>query len=378
MEETKKQTTTQQLPAWLEDAAKANVGRVEDYASKGPTPYTGDFTAGLTDNQKNAFSLINAIAGSSNPYLSDIEGLYSKFANAPASSITPTSLLGGGVDIANASISDYMSPYIQGVLDPQLQDISRQGVNQRQALNAQATMDGAFGDARSGIQLGAQQRDEDILRSNTIGKAYADAFSAASGLRAQDVANLTDAQKTNANLSETALQRAITGGKAFQDLDSANVNRDLSTADALAKAGATEQATNQADLTAKYNEFLRQQGWDADTIKLLSSVLATTPYSKTEEKTVEEANNSGFGILGSIAGAIFSDRRVKTDVSVVGALYDGTPVYLFRYIGDDAWRIGLMAQDVEKTCPAAVTEINGVKAVNYKLATENSLTREVH
>jgi hypothetical protein len=44
--------------------------------------------------------------------------------------------------------------------------------------------------------------------------------------------------------------------------------------------------------------------------------------------------------------------------------------------GAPAYHIGLMAQDVEKTTPEAVIEINGYKAVDYRAATEAS--RRIH
>jgi len=76
--------------------------------------------------------------------------------------------------------------------------------------------------------------------------------------------------------------------------------------------------------------------------------------------------------LSSGAGALFgmfSDKRLKEDAEKVGELYDGQDIYKYRYIGDPIWRIGLMAQDVEKTNPEAVKEIGGFKAVDYNLAT---------
>lgn len=71
--------------------------------------------------------------------------------------------------------------------------------------------------------------------------------------------------------------------------------------------------------------------------------------------------------LGSLA--IFSDARVKEDIEPIGELYDGTNVYSFRYKGDYVPRIGLMAQEVEQKYPEAVTEIGGIKAVDYGKAT---------
>jgi hypothetical protein len=68
----------------------------------------------------------------------------------------------------------------------------------------------------------------------------------------------------------------------------------------------------------------------------------------------------------------WSDRRLKDDISQVGTLFDGTPVYGYRYKGAPAYHIGLMAQDVERINPGAVIEINGYKAVDYRAATEAS------
>ena len=85
--------------------------------------------------------------------------------------------------------------------------------------------------------------------------------------------------------------------------------------------------------------------------------------------------SSGSGGTSPVQGllALLSDRRAKEDIEQVGTLFDGTPVYRFRYIGQPAMQIGLMAQDVEKTAPDAVSEINGVKFVNYQIATEKAV-----
>jgi hypothetical protein len=360
-EETGRKTTTNNLPGYLESAAQANVSNAMNFANKPFEAYTGQMTAPLVQNQKDAFGLIKSIAGSSNPYLTDIQDLYKQFSTAPASTITaPTT----------GEIQQYMNPYLMAALQPQLDDIARQGANTRKSLDAQSTMDGAFGDARSGIERSEARRNEDVLRTNTIGKGYSDAFNTA-------LSGLMDTKKTNASLNETALQRAITGGKALQDLDLSQVNRGLTTADALAKAGKTEQETNQAADTAKFQEFLRGQGWDAQKIALVTSALAGTPRSTTSTTVEEAPNNSGWGMVGSLLGsassilpAIISDRRAKEEISVIGATLDGLPIYRFKYVGDDRWQIGLMADDVEAVTPDAVMDVGGLKVVDYGKATQ--------
>ena len=70
----------------------------------------------------------------------------------------------------------------------------------------------------------------------------------------------------------------------------------------------------------------------------------------------------------------YSDIRVKENVEPVGMLFDGLPIYSFRYAWDDPriTRIGLMAQDVEKVKPEAVGEVGGIKTVDYRAATEDA------
>ena len=63
--------------------------------------------------------------------------------------------------------------------------------------------------------------------------------------------------------------------------------------------------------------------------------------------------------LYSMIGNIFSDRRMKTDIKPMGEAGGvlGLKVYEYRYKGDDAKRVGFMAQDVKRVLPEAVQEV---------------------
>lgn len=93
-------------------------------------------------------------------------------------------------------------------------------------------------------------------------------------------------------------------------------------------------------------------------------------YMNAQQQAAANQTNSQNGFynaLGQLGSAAFmlSDSRVKTDVSQVGTLDNGLPVYAYRYIWGGPMQIGVMAQDVEKVKPEAVTEFGGIKAVNY-------------
>jgi hypothetical protein len=104
----------------------------------------------------------------------------------------------------------------------------------------------------------------------------------------------------------------------------------------------------------------------------------------TSTKTEQMSGADQFSKIAGGIGNLFtgysnltkSDMRLKEDIMQVGTLFDGTPVYGYRYKGAPAYHIGLMAQDVEKSTPHAVVEINGYKAVDYRAATEAS--RRIH
>jgi hypothetical protein len=69
--------------------------------------------------------------------------------------------------------------------------------------------------------------------------------------------------------------------------------------------------------------------------------------------------------LASIGSSIFgSDERLKEDIKPVGT-ENGHNIYEFRYKGEPEKYIGVMAQEVAKTHPEAVHEVNGYLAVNY-------------
>lgn len=94
--------------------------------------------------------------------------------------------------------------------------------------------------------------------------------------------------------------------------------------------------------------------------------------TQTNHPSMMSTIGQGIGAAGSIFG-MFSDERLKEDIAPVGKLNDGQNVYSYRYKGDPVPRIGLMAQEVERVHPEAVSEHpSGYKMVDYRLATRGA------
>jgi hypothetical protein len=70
-------------------------------------------------------------------------------------------------------------------------------------------------------------------------------------------------------------------------------------------------------------------------------------------------------MAGMAAMMMMSDRRLKDSITRIGELDDETPVYTFKYKGEETFHVGVMAQDILETHPEAVHIVDGFYAVDY-------------
>lgn len=92
--------------------------------------------------------------------------------------------------------------------------------------------------------------------------------------------------------------------------------------------------------------------------------------ASTDATNVSNANTQGLmSGLGSLASMfMFSDARLKRDVSHLFTLPNGIKVYKFRMLGDDRMQIGVLAQEVMEIMPLAVIKDKaGYYRVNYEM-----------
>jgi hypothetical protein len=74
-----------------------------------------------------------------------------------------------------------------------------------------------------------------------------------------------------------------------------------------------------------------------------------------------------FGLAGTAAtaGIKYSDRRLKSDIHRIGETAHGLPLYEYTIFGKR--ERGVMADEVERVMPEAVTQRDGFKMVNYSM-----------
>ena len=167
---------------------------------------------------------------------------------------------------------------------------------------------------------------------------------------------------------ETQINTALT--QAGLDLDESRLQLETIIRNTIAQGLPRELASD--EITRQYTEFLRTQGLEDTRI---NQILATIGLPTIENISVVQPASTG--ILGPLAQGIgaaatasvlSSDVRLKEDITPVGKLDNGLTVYRYKFIGQNHYQIGLLAQDVEKVMPEAVGEIAGYKAVNYEMA----------
>ena len=145
-----------------------------------------------------------------------------------------TGLTGTGAGTGAGSISSYMSPYQQQVIDTTMQDFDKQA-QIRANQNAAATLGtpGAFGGGREGVQRAEYQAASDQNRAQTLANLRQSGFQNAAARRQQDLAN---------QMGISNLQGGL--GARAQDFSRAQIS-------GLGTLGSAQQSQNQAILDAQ-------------------------------------------------------------------------------------------------------------------------------
>ena len=145
-----------------------------------------------------------------------------------------TGLTGTGAGTGAGSISSYMSPYQQQVIDTTMQDFDKQAqIRANQQAAATLGIPGAFGGGREGVQRAEYQATSDQNRAQTLANLRQSGFQNAAARRQQDLAN---------QMGISNLQGGL--GARAQDFSRAQIS-------GLGTLGSAQQSQNQAILDAQ-------------------------------------------------------------------------------------------------------------------------------
>lgn len=271
-------TTSSTLSQWAGPYVTNMLGQGQALANQPYALYGGDLTAGPSQLQNQAFQ---GIAGLTLPQSTTGYQSTQFSSNLPGTSTSQPFGVG--------SIDSYMSPYVQGAINPALSEARRQADITRVNNAGRLTQSGAYGGSRQAILEAEGDRNLGQLQSDITGKGYADAFK-----------NAQDQQFRTAQLGMDA-QKATESSKQFgANLGLQQGQFGLASLDQMMKAGGTQRDIEQQGLTADYNEFAKQRDYPMEQVKFQQSLLQGLPMS-----TVQNTPNPVSGMqnaVGTVSG----------------------------------------------------------------------------
>ena len=237
---------------------------VQDVLGKGqallnnPAPqYTGQLSAGTSELQNQAFQGLSNLTLPSTMTTAGTNLL--NIGNQAAG--TTYNPVGGAFD-TNAA-QQYMNPYLQNALNPQLEEARRQAQITQLANNAKATQAGAYGGSRQALMDTETQRNLGTNLAAITGQGYNTAYDKAAAQFNADQARKIQEAQYGTDVGLKGLSQAATANQAAGNVGTSQAQYGLQNLQALATAGNTQQAQNQAGLNALYNQYLDQRNYPA-------------------------------------------------------------------------------------------------------------------
>jgi len=196
-------------------------------------------------------------------------GVYSPGAIGTGAGAPPSPGMGGQPPSGQPAgvAAQYMNPYLQSVLQPQLEELRRQSEMNLQPSMAKLTQAGGYGGGRQAIMESEANRNLLQEQNKAIGTGYASAYDKAIG------------------------QFNTEQGQA------------KTLADMMSEAGGQQRGIEQQGISADYNEFLAQRDDPMKKTQYLQSMLQGLPISTV---TNTPAQMSGLGSLVSSVGGMGS------------------------------------------------------------------------
>lgn len=273
------QTTSNTYDPWVTQGGKDIYGAASSWLNNNPWQnYSGPTSASFGPEFDKASGYLQNMLGTTNPYTTAA----GKTAQSVADSIDP-----------NKSISDYMSPYTEGVLAPTLRAISERAGQLQQANAARATMAGAYGGTGHGVMDAMLQRDT----QRSVGDATAQGYDRAYN------------QAQTARLGN--LDRLLSAGSQLASVGQQEFGQGTTLASLLATIGQQRQAAGQRGIQNDINLHTQNQTMPLNRFGMLAQILRGLPLNSTSttmgfgggQQQSYAPDNSGFNFLGTLLSA---------------------------------------------------------------------------
>lgn len=217
-----------------------------------------------------------------------------------------------GGRFGNRQAAQYMSPYIEQALQPQLREAQRSSEIMGQQNAARAVGQGAFGGSRQALveaerqrNLGTQMGD---IRAKGLQDAYTQAASqfnadASRGLQAQQLGE--QSRQYGAGLGIQGLNTALQGANTLGQLGGQQFQQGMDINKLQSAYGGQQQALEQQGLTQAYQDFQNQQNYPYKQLGFFSDLIRGMPVGQATTKTMYEPDPSMLQQVGSAGMGLY-------------------------------------------------------------------------
>jgi hypothetical protein len=284
------------LSNWAGDYVTDMMGRGSALAKTPYEAYTGPLTAGASKLQTQAFDMAsgaapsgisNAMTGLANYAPSG--GSKVRSANVSSSYVAPKAYKPGEFStgtFGTEQAQQYMNPYVQSALDPQLAEARRQAEIMRMEDAGRLTKAGAFGGSRQAIMESEGNRNLMDKQNQMLTSGYSTAYDKAMQQFNADQLRALDVQKAREQASQFGYGQASEQARTAADLA-------LRAGTANQSAGLTAAQINSAATTAadanRLQSLLGQGNLGIAQLNQLSSLGATERGIESEGIAADRA-----------------------------------------------------------------------------------------
>ena len=280
--------TQTSIPDYAKPYVEKLLGQSEAVTSTPYQTYDRERIAGFTPLQQQAFQ------GAQGMQTSGMTGYAGQLAGAAGlgalgTNYDPTQFQGG--QFGQQDAQQYMSPYMQSVVDIQQREAQRQADIAGTQRGAQAVGAGAFGGSRQAIMdaeaarnLATQKGD---IQAQGLQSAYQQAqaqFNADQARRMQAAQLGEQSKQYGAGLGLQGLQTAISGAGQLGSLGGQQFAQGMDI-NKLQQAYGTQQQQQQQNIQSQqYQDFLNQQNYPYKQLGFMSDMLRGLPLSQASSQ----------------------------------------------------------------------------------------------
>jgi hypothetical protein len=289
------QTQISELPDWAKPYAQETLAKTKALTATPYQAYGAPRIAGFSPMQEQAFQT----AGQMRP--SELGQFGGRVAGAAA-----LGALGTQYDpfqmgqFTSGRAAQYMNPFVEMAMEPQLREAQRASEMQRAADQAQATRAGAFGGSRQAIVEAERQRNLGTQLGDIRARGYMSAFDRAQEQFAREQQLREQSRQYGAGIGLQSLQTALQGAGQLGALGGQEFEQQRGIIGLQQQLGAQQQALRQQGLTQAYQDFLNEQNYPYKQLGFMSDMIRGLPLGQQSTRQLYEPPGSLAGQIGGI------------------------------------------------------------------------------